>query len=119
MTFVMPARVATAGIESLHIDMTMRELRDLNRIVEAAASSSSSSSALLEGNARDQTPALIQALIRHLAKKLNMELSGACVTSIVTPVAELESDGRIRLVSRERLKAALIHVEQIVTGTKR
>jgi Kinetochore complex Sim4 subunit Fta1 len=114
MVFTLPASIgSTSGaappngeVESIHVMVEEDSLRALHGLVEKSEASNADLRARKE-------PALVAALATHISKHIHVDLTGAGVTMIVTPTAELSSDGNVRFLWPAHLKRALLHLAEV------
>jgi len=95
-------------LESIHVTVEEESLRSLHTLVEKGEALEPDNNMRIR-----KDPALVAALASHLTKHLNVDLTGASVTMIVTPTAELSSDGKVRFLWPSHLKRALLHLQEV------
>ena len=95
-----------ADLESIHVSVEEESLRALHTLVEKGESQAGDSKSRKE-------PALVSALAGHITKHLNVDLTGAGVTMIITPTAELSNEGKVRFLWLPHLKRALLHLQEV------
>jgi hypothetical protein len=105
LVFAMPN---VEGLDTVSVTVDTAEMQALHKLV------------LEQGEqhdvlANDPTPSLIRALTEYLFVHLKIQLAGATMTSICTPVAELTQDGYVKFFFEPAVKKALV---QIATATR-
>lgn len=113
MVFSVPPAASVPGtipkphdIESIHLTVEEDSLMALHQLVEKGDNQ--------DGDSRvRKDPALVSALAKHITKHINIDLTGAGVTMIVTPTAELSHDGKVRFLWPAHLKRALLQLQEV------
>lgn len=93
--------VKDSDVDTIEVAVEEEALKALHALVESSAQTTG------------REPALVTALTRHLTKHLNVNLNGANVKSIVTPVAEIRQEGYVRFLWPNHLRRALLHLKEI------
>ena len=117
MVFTLPPSLQNANeagsttgggdLESIDIMIEEESLRALHGLVEKGEAN-------IPVDARNKNePALVSAIAGHISKHLHVDLTGAGVTMIVTPTAELSSEGKVRFLWPSHLKRALLHLQEV------
>jgi len=100
LEFIMPKAVANDGLDQVTLTIARKQLEALHKLIVEKG----------EGDGNDPTPSLVRALSVYVSQNLNVQMAGASITNISTPVADLSSDGKIRFLYKYAIKRALVQL---------